>query len=123
MATTEERMQILRMIEARQITAEEGGRLLDALDRTEREAPAGQGRPSRWFRVRVTDLRTGKQKVNVSIPLGLVEVGLRLGARFAPNTEGIDLDQIARAIREGTEGRIVDVEDEESAEHVEVYIE
>ncbi len=123
MATTEERMQILRMIEARQITAEEGGRLLDALERTEREAQAGQGRSSRWFRVRVTDLRTGKQKVNVSIPLGLVEVGLRLGARFAPNTEGIDLEQITRAIREGTEGRIVDVEDEEGAEHVEVYIE
>ncbi len=123
MATADERIQILKMVEARQITAEEGAKLLDALEKADKEPRAAPTRTSRWFRVRVTDLHTGKQKVNVSIPLSLVEVGLKMGARFAPQTEGIDFEQIVKAIREGAEGRIVDVEDEDGGEHVEISIE
>ena len=123
MATADERMQILKMIEARQINAEEGARLLAALDRVDRETQAAPTSSPRWFRVRVTDLHTGKHKVNVNIPLSLVEVGIKMGARFAPNVEGIDIEQITRAIREGAQGRIVDVEDEQDGERVEIYIE
>ena len=123
MATADERIQILKMVEARQITPEEGAKLLDALEKADKETRAAPPRTSRWFRVRVTDLHTGKQKVNVSIPLSLVEIGLKMGARFAPQTEGLDLEQIVKAIREGAEGRIVDVEDEDGGEHVEISIE
>ncbi len=123
MSTTEERMQILKMIEARQISAEEGAKLLAALDRVDKGAPAVPQAAARWFRVRVTDLRTGKNKVNVNIPMGLVNVGIKMGARFAPEVEGLDMDQIARAIREGAQGKIIDVEDEEDAERVEIFIE
>jgi hypothetical protein len=128
MATPEERMQILKMIEAKQITAEEGAKLLAALgerDRSESAAP----RPSpattgKWFRVRVTDMRTGRRKVNVNIPLSLVDVGLKMGAKFAPaGLEGLDMDQIVTAIKTGGEGKVVDVEDEQGGEHVEVFIE
>ncbi|HOG48800.1 MAG TPA: hypothetical protein PLJ35_05590 [Anaerolineae bacterium] len=123
MSTTEERMQILKMIESRQISAEEGARLLAALDKADRAGQAApQGSP-RWFRVRVTDLRTGKSKVNVNIPMGLVSVGIKMGARFAPEVEGLDVEQITKAIREGTQGKIIDVEDEEDAERVEIFIE
>ncbi len=122
MSTVEERLQILKMIEAGQISAEEGARLLAALDKT---APGGapSGASPRWFRVRVTDLRTGKGKANVNIPMGLVNVAIKYGARFAPNVEGLDVDQITRAIREGAQGKIVDVEDEDDAERVEIFIE
>lgn len=123
MSTAEERMQILKMIEARQINAEEGAQLLAALDKAVKGSQAApQGAP-RWFRVRVTDLRTGKNKVNVNIPMGLVNVGIKMGARFAPEVEGLDVDQITRAIREGAQGKIIDVEDEEDAERVEIFIE
>jgi len=123
MSTAEERMQILRMIEARQISAEEGARLLAALDRADsKAAQAATGSP-RWLRVRVTDLHTGKPKVNVNIPMGLVHVGIRMGARFAPNVEGLDVEQITRAIQEGAQGKIIDVEDAEDAERVEIFIE
>jgi SHOCT-like domain len=128
MATPEERMQILKMIESKQITAEDGAKLLTALgekDRTESSSP--QPSPStsgKWFRVRVTDMRTGRRKVNVNIPLGLVDVGLKMGAKFAPaGLEGLDMDQILTAIKTGGEGKVVDVEDEEDGEHVEVFIE
>ena len=128
MATPEERMQILKMIEAKQITAEEGAKLLAALGEKDRnEQPRPQPSPStsgKWFRVRVTDLRTGRRKVNVNIPLGLVDVGMKMGAKFAPaGVEGLDMDKIIAAIKSGGQGKVVDVEDEEDGEHVEVFIE
>ncbi len=127
MATPEERMQILKMIEAKQVTAEEGAKLLGALGEKDRESTAPQPSPAttgKWFRVRVTDMKTGRRKVNVNIPLGLVDVGLKMGAKFAPaGLEGLDMNQIMTAIKNGGEGKVVDVEDEEDGEHVEVFIE
>lgn len=128
MATPEERMQILKMIEAKQITAEEGAKLLGALGEKDRgESAAPQPSPAttgKWFRVRVTDMKSGRRKVNVNIPLGLVDVGLKMGAKFAPaGLEGLDMNQILTAIKNGGEGKVVDVEDEEDGEHVEVFIE
>lgn len=128
MATAEERMQILKMIEAKQINAEEGAKLLGALGETDRANAKGPqpspGTSGKWFRVRVTDLKSGKRKVNVNIPLGLVDVGMKMGAKFAPaGLEGLDMAQIMAAIKSGGEGKIVDVEDEDDGEHVEVFIE
>ena len=124
MTTVEERMRILRMVERGHITAEEGGRLLEALDQTGAETKSGgHGGESRWFRVRVTDMRTGKPKVNVNIPLGLVNVGLRMGAKFAPGVHGVEIEQIMRAVREGTSGQIIAVENKELDERVEIYVE
>ncbi len=128
MATPEERMQILKMIEAKQITAEEGAKLLAALGEKDRNEPLRpQPSPStsgKWFRVRVTDLKTGRRKVNVNIPLGLVDVGMKMGAKFAPaGVEGLDMEKIIAAIKGGGQGKVVDVEDEEDGEHVEVFIE
>ena len=129
MATQEERMQILKMIENKQINAEEGAKLLGALGETDRPSSGKGFQPSpstsgKWFRVRVTDLKSGKRKVNVNIPLGLVDVGMKMGAKFAPaGLEGLDMQQIINAIKTGGEGKIVDVEDEDDGEHVEVFIE
>ncbi len=129
MATVEERMQILKMVENKQITAEDAAKLLAALEDRDRKndtpvpppSPSTQGR---WFHVRVTDLKTGKRKVNVNIPLGLVDVGLKMGAKFAPaGLEGLDMNQIMAAVKSGGEGKIVDVEDEEDSEHVEIFVE
>lgn len=127
MATADERMQILRMIENRQLSAEEGARLLSALeDKPGAEAlppPSPQTR-GRWLTVRVTDQRSGKRKVNVRIPLSLVDVGLKLGAKFSPvGLEGLDMNQIMAAVKAGGTGKVIDVEDEEDGEHVEIYIE
>jgi hypothetical protein len=127
MATTEERMRILRMIQEGKITAEEGAKLLAALRESRKEPRAvgaavfATGRSAKgMLRVRVTDMITGKAKVNVNLPLGLVDAGMSIASQFAP---GVDFDQIADAIRSGTmEGKIVDVVDEEDGEHIEVFI-
>jgi hypothetical protein len=125
MTEDSERIQILRMVEARQITVEEGARLLAALERSADKAKADPAAPSaaRWFRVRVTDLGSGKERVNVNIPVGLVSVGMRLGARFAPGLGGAEAERIVEAIKSGTQGKIMDMEDARSGERVEIYVE
>jgi len=123
MATTEERMQILKMIESGQITAEEGAKLLAALNKASEPKTGPPGSAPKWFRVRVTDLETGRQKVSVNIPVGLVNVGMKMGARFAPEVEGVDFEEVMAAIKSGTQGKVIDVIDEEDGERVEVFIE
>jgi len=127
MATTEERMQILRMVAEGKISAEEGAKLLAALeaDTSKKEGRATANDPSepRWFRVRVTDLETGKNKVSVNLPMSLVDVGTRIGARFAPDLEGASFLDIIEKIKSGTQGKILDVEDAADGERVEIYVE
>ncbi len=126
MATTEERMQILRMIEEGTISATEGAALLRALDQSgsgpAKEPLKGATTP-RWFRVRVTDLNTGRNKINVNIPLGLVNVGVKMGARFVPDMESAQYEQLMESIRSGQTGKVIDVMNNEDGERIEVFVE
>ncbi len=126
MATTEERLKILNMIAEGKITAEDGAQLLTALKEAgSRSQPSGAAAPgdsARYLRVLVSDLG-GRQKVNVNIPMNLVTVGLRMGARFAPEMDGLDIEDLMAAIRGGARGKIIDVTDDDSGEHVEIYVE
>lgn len=123
MATVEERMQILKMIEEGKISAEEGSKLLQALTGKDERRRAAGADGARWLRVRVTDLDTGRNKVNVNIPMSLVNVGIKMGARFAPNVEGVNFEEISEAIKSGAQGKIIDVVDEDDGERVELFIE
>lgn len=118
---SEERMQILKMLEAGQINSKEAADLLHALEKP-KTPPAASPMRGRWMRVRVTDLATGKVKVNVNVPMSLVDVGVRMGARFMPKTQSVDPQEVLEAIRSGESGKMVDVEDAESGEHVEIYV-
>jgi len=120
-------MQILKMVAEKKITAEEGAKLLSALepDKKKESQVVVVGGPSspRWFRIRVTDLETGKSKVNVNLPMSLVNVGMKMGARFAPEIEGMDMAQIFEQIQEGAQGKLIEAEDMEDGERVEIYVE
>lgn len=123
MASAEERLKILKMIDEGKITAEEGAKLLSALSdsrQTPQRAPMRPGGQKRWVRVRVTDMLTGKTKATVNLPLGLVDAGLNIASQYAP---GIASDELLDAIHAGAEGKIIDVVDEEDGEHVEIFIE
>lgn len=123
MVTSEERMKILKMVEDGKISAEEAAQLLKALNKQERRrTPTAEG-DARWLRVRITDLDSDRASVNVNLPINMVNVGLKMGARFIPEFEGLDLEELADALRQGLTGKIVDVVDEEDRQHVEVYIE
>ena len=138
MATTEERMKILQMVQEGKITPEDAAQLLEAINAG--SAPAahprrtgvpgegaegaqGLGRKPRFLRVRVTDTDSGRPRVNVRLPISMVSVGLKMGSKFAPQVEGLDANQLMQIIESGELGQIVDVVDEEDGEHVEVFLE
>jgi hypothetical protein len=119
-------MRILNMVKEGQITAEEAARLLEALKAGGTSADAAQqAEPARpkWLRVRVTDRSTGKTKVNVNVPVGLLDVGLKMGAHFAPEMAGMDWTTIQEAIKGGLHGRVLEVEDEDDDERIEIFVE
>ena len=121
MATNEERFNILKMIYDGKITAEEGAKLLAALGESRKTAPRRVSTSgARWLRIRVTDMVSGKAKATVNLPLGLVDAGLNIASKYAPD---IAFDELVDAINAGAEGKIIDVYDEEDDEHVEIYIE
>jgi hypothetical protein len=119
-------MKILKMIEEGKLSAEEGTKLLSALNGprvpTPPRPPGMPGGP-RWLRIRVTDVRSGRSKASVQIPLALVDAGMKIGAHFAPEVEGVNMSNVMEALRSGVTGKIIDVTDEEDGEHVEIYVE
>ncbi len=127
MASAEERMQILKMIEEGKISAKEGAELIRAIDHNkqdERTEPLRGTTPARWFRVRVTDMMSGRNKVNVNIPMGLVNVGIKMGARFIPDSvDNVEYQEVMDAIRSGRQGKIFDYTNEEDGERVEIFVE
>ncbi len=118
------RLQILRMIEAGQLTAEEAARLLAALDANPEVRALRAGR---WLRVQVTDGRTGQVKTGVNLPLGLIEkaaeAGLKLGAFRWAESLRLDPAEVLAAIRAGATGTIVTHEDPATGDRLDVLLE
>jgi len=135
MSTSNDRTEILRMVESRQISAAEGLRLLAALDQSqpapkpepvpEPAAANTQASPAapRWLRIRVTNLATHTPKVNVNVPLGLVNMGLRIGRHYSPELSALDWDKVLEQVQQGADGKLVEVEHLIDNERVEVFVE
>ncbi|NDJ53158.1 MAG: hypothetical protein GYB68_08760 [Chloroflexi bacterium] len=125
MSLAEERMKILKMVSEGKINAQEAAELLKALgnQETRKDGPtygAGANRPQ-MLRIRVVNSQSGKVKVNVTIPVSLVNRGLKMGARFAPDFSIDEFEEIMESIRNGERGRVFAVE--ENDETFEIYIE
>lgn len=109
-----QRRQILGMIEAGQITAAEGAKLLEALEGPER---------SRWVQVQVTDLRRGREVVRVKLPLRVVELAARLSLSFADLWDvpvAVRWHAILQATSAASEGKIIDLVDEATQYRVQI---
>src|SRR3990172_6310083 len=99
-----DRTDILNRVAAGEISADEATRLLSVPSAGSR-AP-GFSTAGRWLRVRVSDLDTGRQKVNVNLPMLWVEAGLRIGAQYESRLAGIDLGELLTQIQSGAQGQI-----------------
>ena len=126
----DERMMVLKLLKDGKITADEAAKLLETIGLTdpkrkkaqvdEPEEIKGQGK---FFRVKITDASNGKIRANIRIPLSVMGAGAKFGAHFAPQINGIESEDLMKAVRDGEVGKILDVFDDEDNEHVEIYIE
>ena len=114
---------ILEMVQQGKISPEQAAKLLEAIDAP---GPAAPQRRARWLRITVTDTHTGRNSVNLNIPLSLVEaaskIGLTLGVKKAPELSNVDFDEILSAIKSGASGQVVDIMDEVGHQHVAVSL-
>jgi len=118
-----EKLQILTMVKEGKITSSEGVELLNALENKSLEI---NNKSSKWIKIRVID-PSDKTKVNVNVPIALVDIGLKLATKVSPDLKDsgvheINIQEIAEIIKSGAEGKIVDIESE-NGEKVEIVVE
>lgn len=126
----DERNRILRMVQAGEVSADEAGQLLDALaaaePELERDRSIERSRSrSRTLRIRVSGLNPKQQKMQMSatMPVSLIRISLRLGARLIPQLSNSALEDLLRSIESGASGRLLDLQDLEEGQRVEIFAE
>jgi hypothetical protein len=145
MATSEERIRVLRMVEEGKLGPDEAAKLLAALTES---AKTAQGAPrseqtrsagaspsprgalrARRLRVKVSSSRSGKNKnIDIDLPVGAVRVLntvlTRLGAKstISAGAQAFSAQDVVDMVDSGVLGRIVDIRGDDG-EHVEVILE
>jgi hypothetical protein len=124
MATsTDERNRILDMIESGQITAAQAAQLLDTLVLKPEQSEWPM--QSRTVRIWMTDMTTNRRKMNVTatMPIYLISTSLRLLARLVSQLNDGTIQNVIRALENGTTGRLLDLQDLEEGKRLEIYVE
>jgi len=140
------RKEILEMLSNGAIDVDQATKMLNAAGAAEAEMPpheaGNEGDPAlpveapepdmpakpkrkkrRWLHIHVSDLDTGRKRVRVNVPLGLVNFGLRFGARFTDELDADMTQDVLDALRdEGLTGTLVEVEDVEDNERVHIFV-
>jgi hypothetical protein len=135
---SDERIRILKMVEEKKITADEGAKLLAAIEAPDQGAQNGR---AHWLKVRVFDKGSEKPKVRVTVPISLLKIAGKLGGKFhmmmpeqaraKMEAKGVrldaesfeDIEELFDQFAVNGQYKMVDVEDDESGEKVEVYVE
>jgi hypothetical protein len=133
---TDEKLRILKMVETGTITASQAAELLSSLpEEPTTEEPTikeGSATQAKWIKILVTNRETGKNKVNLRIPLKLfpwklMEKGLFINISDELDQDGtayqFDKELVMQMINNGEPGVIIDVDDEDSEEKVLITLE
>lgn len=114
--------EILKLVETQIISVEEGTRLLEALDRSEQDtlshvssrlhknsfSSSTRDSFGGTIRIRITEIACGDTKVDLVLPAGLVDAGIKLTRRFTPETV-FDIRDIRKSLANGYRGSLIDV--------------
>jgi polyhydroxyalkanoate synthesis regulator phasin len=121
--STEERNRILDMIEKGQITAAQAAQLLDTLV-PKSEQSEGQMQ-NRTVRIWMTDMSTNRRNMNMTatMPIYLISTSLGLLARLVSQFNDGTIQNVIRALENGTTGRLLDLQDLEEGKRLEIYVE
>jgi len=122
---SEERLQILKMLEKGTIDAEEANELISTLEKRDTvfEKPEGKSSKPRFIKILVEE--NGEEKVNISIPMLLAKTAFKIMPKQAKEQmeeQNVNLDEILASINdESTKGKIIDINDD--GEHVSISLE
>ena len=126
----EERARILELLREGKISVDEAEDLLDALGAGEDERDTASAddwldqKQGRRLCVRITDLNTGRVKVNVRVPAGAWSLLRKLTrTRLGRHMSGIAMHELRRAAKGGAGEHLVDVADDKKGERVEIFFE
>lgn len=145
---TEERLEILRLVENQTVSADEALRIIEALDRSEAErqqtgpvpppdidmtqaipppprhemhaAPGPPPAQTPRVRIRISEQNGEKVKLNLVLPGGLLDAGLKMVRRISPSYK-LDPKAIRESINLGYEGALIDINDND--ERIEILLE
>jgi MFS family permease len=124
-AAVDKRLEILQMLEERKISAEKASTLLQGLQ--ERQwatiGTTGPSRERRHLRIRVSDVASGAMKVNMALPMGLVNTVLYTGGRLADDLASLDLRELGKLVDSSAASKSVETMDTGKDERVEVSVE
>lgn len=131
MNTNDERLRILTLVKNGRIEINEAIDLLRALDRNESTAiqpdPSLPNPPSstpRILRILKTDTFNQKTLADITIPLDLLQAGMRVGANFYLELAGLSPEQLDMLVNEPSAfvrlygDMLLDLEDENTNEHI-----
>ena len=122
---SEERIQILKMLEKGTIDAKEANKLLTTMEKrdTEFTKPKTSSKKPKFIKILVEE--NGEEKVNISIPILLAKTALKIMPKKAKEQmqeENMNLDEILSQINdESGTGKIVDINDD--GDHVSISLE
>jgi len=122
---SEERLQILKMLEKGTIDAKEANELLGTLEKRDTvfKKPETSNKKPKFIKILVEE--NGQEKVNISIPMLLAKTALKIMPKKAKEQmeeQNVNLDEILSAINdETTKGKIVDINDD--GDHVSISLE
>lgn len=119
----DERFMILQMVQDGTISADEGSRLLESVDRLERTqtvpVPPAPPNPPRNVHILITSA-SGEKEVDLNLPLALVQMGLSIVRRFAGDRIA-EIPDIRKIAESGFTGKLLDIN--QGSDRIEISIE
>lgn len=108
--------EILKKLEKGDINSEEAVQEI-AVERQQDQIYNGH-----FLRIQVSGIDDDRPRVHVRIPLRMLKTGLDIGAVYAPELKGLDLQKIVADLHSFANGSIIEFEDFESDEKVVISI-
>ena len=71
------------------------------------------------MRIQVLDQDSNRAKAHVTLPLSLVDFGLKMGGKWG----GIDAEELRSALNTAAKGRVLIAGEDEAGERVEIFLE
>lgn len=119
---SEEKRLILEMVKAGKISVSDAEKLLESTGSLV-EKPSVSKSVNRKF-LKILVIEDNVAKVNITIPIALAEVGLKLIPNDKLKIEGkeINLNEILNLIQDGSEGELVNIDTMDGGKDVKVRI-